>query len=493
MAERYPWVIDYTPVNEPLTTARFSGLYGHWYPHHRDDLSFARALVIQCRAIVLAMRSIRKVNPDARLIQTEDLGTVFGTPHLKYQCDFENERRWSPYDLLCGWVSGTIPMWSYLSWAGIPSDELEWFLDNPCVPSVIGVNHYLSSDRFLDERVDLYPEHTRGGNGWDEYADVLARRVRRSHSDSLGALLEEAAQRYGLPVAITECHNGCTREEQLRWFSDVWHTAAAAREKGTDIVAVTAWSLLGAFDWDHLVTQNNGRYESGVFDIRSIPPRPTAMAKMISCLSTTGQFHHPVLQVPGWWKRPDRFIHGISVDESGDVRAESSTEDPSFDAGELRPVLITGSSGALGQAFSILCKTRGILFCPVSKSELDIANPLQVRRAFFEYRPWAVINCSEYANIDKAENDFQRCQRENTEGPILLAEACAQHNVQLLTFSSDQVFDGKKSSPYIEQDDVSPLNCYGISKALAEKHVLELLPTALVVRVGAVIRSMERR
>src|SRR3954462_13157246 len=50
VAERYPWGARYTPVNEPLTTARFSGLYGHWYPHGRDPLSFARALLTQCRA-----------------------------------------------------------------------------------------------------------------------------------------------------------------------------------------------------------------------------------------------------------------------------------------------------------------------------------------------------------------------------------------------------------------------------------------------------------
>ena len=47
VAERFPWVEDYTPVNEPLTTARFSGLYGFWYPHATDALSFARALMRQ--------------------------------------------------------------------------------------------------------------------------------------------------------------------------------------------------------------------------------------------------------------------------------------------------------------------------------------------------------------------------------------------------------------------------------------------------------------
>ena len=64
VARRYPWVTDYTPVNEPLTTARFSCLYGHWYPHERDALLFAKAFLAQCRGIVLSMRAIRAINPD---------------------------------------------------------------------------------------------------------------------------------------------------------------------------------------------------------------------------------------------------------------------------------------------------------------------------------------------------------------------------------------------------------------------------------------------
>ena len=74
VARRFPWINSYNPVNEPLTTARFSGLYGHWYPHGHDGLTWARILLTQCRAIVLAMRAIRAVNSDARLIQTEDVG-----------------------------------------------------------------------------------------------------------------------------------------------------------------------------------------------------------------------------------------------------------------------------------------------------------------------------------------------------------------------------------------------------------------------------------
>ncbi|HEX8539289.1 MAG TPA: family 1 glycosylhydrolase, partial [Cystobacter sp.] len=79
VAERYPWVEDYTPVNEPLTTGRFSGLYGHWYPHGKDYPTFARTMMVQCRAVVEAMRAIREVNPWARLIQTEDMGRTYST------------------------------------------------------------------------------------------------------------------------------------------------------------------------------------------------------------------------------------------------------------------------------------------------------------------------------------------------------------------------------------------------------------------------------
>src|SRR5205085_7915669 len=102
VAERFPWVDAYTPVNEPLTTARFSGLYGHWFPHGRDDRTFARALLHQCRAVVLAMRAVRSVTPGARLVQTEALGKIFSTPAPAYQADFESERRWLTGGLLCG-------------------------------------------------------------------------------------------------------------------------------------------------------------------------------------------------------------------------------------------------------------------------------------------------------------------------------------------------------------------------------------------------------
>src|SRR3954452_13355596 len=80
VAARYPWVRDWTPINEPLTTARFSALYGYWYPHAKDDGSFVRALLVECSAIRQAMRAIREVTPEAKLVQTEDMGRTYSTP-----------------------------------------------------------------------------------------------------------------------------------------------------------------------------------------------------------------------------------------------------------------------------------------------------------------------------------------------------------------------------------------------------------------------------
>lgn len=75
----------------------------------------------------------------------------------------------------------------------------------------------------------------------------------------------EACKRYGLPVAITETHLGCVPEEQARWLAETWDQAEEARAEGVDVRAVTAWRLLGLYDWCHLCTREAGAYEPGVF------------------------------------------------------------------------------------------------------------------------------------------------------------------------------------------------------------------------------------
>ena len=488
VAQRYPWVDSYTPVNEPLTTARFSGMYGHWYPHGRDGLTFARALLTECRATVLSMRAIREVNPAAQLVQTEDLGKTHSTPLLAYQAEFENERRWLSFDLLCGRLNRSSLIWNHLCYLGVDEAELEWFLANPCPPDVLGINHYVTSERFLDERTERYPTSSHGGNGKHNYADVEAVRVCAEGTAGPRALIKETWERYGLPLAVTEVHIGCTREEQLRWLKEIWDGAVSLRHEGVDVRAVTAWSLLGAYDWNSLVTRAEGYYEPGVFDLRGPRPRPTAIARMIRDLATGREPDHPLLDTPGWWQRPERLFYPSVSCRPNDLGKEQildfgKTQNKNLKSRRL--LAIIGARGTLGKAFARLCDLRGIPYHLLTRQEMDITDPTSVDRVLTELNPWAVVNAAGYVRVDDAEREVDACLRVNAEGPAILAASCARQGVPLLTFSSDLVFDGACTTPYVESNAVAPLNVYGRSKVEAEVRVLKAHPSALVIRTSA--------
>jgi dTDP-4-dehydrorhamnose reductase len=479
VAKRYPWVRRFTPVNEPLTTARFSGLYGHWYPHGRDDTAFVRALLVQCRAIVLSMAAIREVLPHAELVQTEDVGRVFSTPRLQYQATFENERRWLSYDLLCGRVDRRHALWDYLRWAGADEASLAWFVEHPCPPDVIGVNHYLSGERFLDERLDRYPTGAHGGNGRDRYADVLAARVCARGPAGPAVILREAWGRYGLPIAVTEAHNGCTREEQLRWLHEVWQAALTVRGEGADVRAVTAWSFLGAYDWPSLLTREEGVYEPGVFDLEGPTPRPTALAGMLRDLAAGRPHPHPVLASPGWWRRRERLWyepHDLVTGGPGDTAPG---------VGRAPPIVITGGAGALARAVARACRARGLPYHLLSRRDVDIADASAVAHALAAFRPWAVVNAAGFGDVDEAERDADACFRVNAIGPGVLADGCARSGVKLVTFSSGIVFDGGRADPYLEHHHAAPINAFGRAKAEGERRVLERHEAAMVIRAGS--------
>ena len=478
VAERYPEIDAYTPVNEPVTTARFSALYGLWFPHRRDDRSFVRAVLQQMRGTVLAMRQIRKVNPYAQLIQTDDLGYTTTPAHLRYQADFENARRWLSFDLLTGRVVPSHPLWRYLIGNGASERELAAFVENPCPPDIVGINSYVTSERFLDDRLSLYPPELGYDNGRDRYVDVESVRVLGALIGGFEARLREASERYTLPVAITEVHMGCTRDEQLRWLYQAWRSAEKLRSEGIDVRAVTAWATFGTMDWNSLVTRDAGHYEAGLWDVSGGAPRQTALATLARQLADGIAPKHPALSGVGWWQREVR----LSYPPHGKVAA--------LPAGG-QPLLVTGATGTLGQAFARFCIVRGLPAQVLTRAELDIASRASVDAALERWRPWAVINTAGFVRVDDAEHE-PRQWRENVVGPTILARACARHGVRLLNFSSDLVFDGAKPTPYVESDQPRPLNAYGRSKLEAERRVLKLAPNALVIRTAAFFGPWDR-
>lgn len=478
VANRYPWLTDYTPVNEPLTTARFSGLYGLWYPHHRSTPSFVRALLNQVRGTVLAMRAIREVNPAARLIQTEDCGRCYGTDHTRSQVTFENHRRWLTWDLLAGRVDRQHPLRPFLLRHGASAAELDWLSKNPAPPGVVGLNYYVTSDRFLDHRLERYPVATHGGNDKLRYADVEAVRTRPEGLTGHLAHLLEAWHRYRLPVALTEVHLACTREEQARWLFDAWQAAGAARRQGADVVAITPWALLGSYDWDSLVTKPQGHYEPGAFDVRSPQPRPTAITTLIRQLATGVPPTAPSLENPGWWRRDERLLGPTVIHAPAPIAR--------------RPLVILGATGTLGAAFHRVARARGLAVCSLDRQAADITDAGAVQRALEKLNPWAVVNATGYVRVDDAERESDACFGVNTIGAVNVALACRHLQLPLVTYSSDLVFDGLRAQPYTERDTPRPLNVYGASKAEAERRILEVMPEALVIRTSAFFGPWDR-
>jgi dTDP-4-dehydrorhamnose reductase len=476
-AQRYPWVEDYTPINEINTTARFSVLYGHWYPHLKSGPMYLRSLILQCKATILSMREIRAINPKARLIQTDDLGKCQSTEKLKVQRELENERRWLTWDLLCGKVTREHPLYWWFIKSLVDPEELEWFEENACPPDVIGINHYHLSNRYLDHRMELFPEWSHGGNGIDNYADVGAVDTGLVENIDPEVLLRETWERYQIPIAVTECHTRGRRESQMRWLYQVWNTCKKLKLENIDIVAVTAWSLVGTFDWHNLCTNCELFYESGVFDLRNpeSAPEPTALSRMVHELATTGEFHSPLIDSVGTWRTGRRILFNVRPGQFSAIHHDD----------HVRPILITGASGTLGQAFAKVCGERNICYKLIYRNEMDITDNKSVEAAIEKYYPWAVINAAGYVKVDEAEDDEEECFQANVAGAINLALVCRERNIGLVNFSSDLVFDGDTLSSYGEYAETKPLNIYGKSKAECESKVLAIYPDSIVIRTSA--------
>lgn len=471
VAERYPRQLLWTPINEPLTTARFSCLYGLWYPHAQDDHSFVRALLNQVRATTLAMRAIREINPLARLLQTDDLGHTRSTPALANQAAFDNERRWLAFDLLCGRVAPGHPLWRWLLGCGAGEAELNELRREPCPPDIIGINAYVTSERFLDERLQLHPPHLHGGNASRAYVDMETARGHGQLIDGFAGRLRETHERYALPVAITEVHMGCTREEQMRWLLQAWNAARQALSVGVDVRGVTAWAAFGTVDWNSLLTKEAGHYEPGLWDVRSDPPRLTALGRMACALARdrgqAPQSLHPVLAGPGWWQR--------------DLRLQVQPREPIAALPPSgAPLLIIGRAG-LARAFARLSHMRGLPYELLTSAEIDRADPRAIAATIEAHRPWAIVHAASDEDVDAAQGDMARW-RLHAELPVALAVACRAAGVRLLVVSTDLVFPGRTDDAYVEGDPVDPLSDFGRAHAYAERAVLATAPEALVVR-----------
>jgi dTDP-4-dehydrorhamnose reductase len=457
------------------------------------------------------MQAIREVSSGATYIQNEDIGKVHATPTLAYEADLQNERRWLTFDLLCGRVDRDHPMWDVLS-EGMTDEELQRYLDEPFPPDIVGFDHYVSSERFLDDALDPYPDRYHSRNGRHRFADVEAVWSLSEGPVGVESLLQEAWDRYRMPLALTEVHLGGTREEQIRWLVESYEAALGVRSRGGDVRAVTTWALLGMYDWNSLMLDPSGFYESGAFDVRGGTPRETALADTIRALANGGSYAHPVLSVPGWWRRPERLIYrrdGVEPPPAASGRDVRRTEGLPSERADLHAVgssrtshasaatkmaLVT-NAGALADAFRTACTSRGLAF-----EEVEVgpdAAPEDVADAITAIRPWAVLDVVGIgASIGDAfeEGSLSRPLRPATVDRVVgahraVAAAAEQLGVALLVASSWTVFDAGHDRPRIETEPPDARTDLGRAWRRAEAGVLAEAPNALLVRPGPLLGS----
>jgi dTDP-4-dehydrorhamnose reductase len=151
-------------------------------------------------------------------------------------------------------------------------------------------------------------------------------------------------------------------------------------------------------------------------------------------------------------------------------------------------ILLTGTSGQVGGAlYQVLMGRHEVLAPP--RREFDLAEPETLGQALDRFRPDFILNPAAYTAVDRAEDERELAFRVNGEAPSVMANWAARHEVPLLHFSTDYVFDGSGERPWREEDPCRPLSAYGQSKLAGETGIREAGGSHLIVRTSWVFAA----
>jgi len=145
-------------------------------------------------------------------------------------------------------------------------------------------------------------------------------------------------------------------------------------------------------------------------------------------------------------------------------------------------ITVLGAQGMLGHDVMMAAANEGHEVTGCGHAEVDITDPDQVGRRLRLDRPDAVVNCAAWTDVDGAEDEPEGAMAVNGAGAGTVAEAAAAVDAKVLYVSSDYVFDGSKTEPYVGTDQTGPISAYGRSKLAGEVATLNANRRAFVVR-----------
>lgn len=151
-------------------------------------------------------------------------------------------------------------------------------------------------------------------------------------------------------------------------------------------------------------------------------------------------------------------------------------------------ILITGKTGQVGHELERSLQSLGEVIA-LDRSQLDLADFDQIRRVLSDVKPNWIINPAAYTAVDKAESEPELALHINGVAPGILAEEAKKIHAAVIHYSTDYVFDGNKSAPYLENDATCPLNFYGKTKLAGERAIQAVGGDVLVLRTSWVYGS----
>ena len=151
----------------------------------------------------------------------------------------------------------------------------------------------------------------------------------------------------------------------------------------------------------------------------------------------------------------------------------------------MNRIIVTGANGQLGRAVNIAYAGRNdVELVNTDVAELDITDIDSVMKFVREIKPYAIINCAAHTNVDACETQVDLAYRINAVGPRNLAIAASDCHAKLMHISTDYVFDGHGTRPYIEFDAPGPQSVYGATKLAGEEQVRQFADRFYIIRTA---------
>jgi len=234
-ADRYRGIVrHFTPLNEPLVTASFTGARGIWPPYETGDSGWARVVVSVAEGIQRSIAAIRAANPDAVIVHVEATH-LWSTedPALEGHRRELDARNFLPTDLVLGRVGQDHELVPWLLAQDIPSEALERLRQDPPDLDMIGLNYYpeLSARELVRVGDQVVGVASDGG------------------TEGLGRLLRAFSDRYGLPLLISETAVEGDPEHLVAWMERVVALVTDLRVVGVPVEGITWWPLFDFVDW----------------------------------------------------------------------------------------------------------------------------------------------------------------------------------------------------------------------------------------------------